>query len=489
MSRKNSPPLVELRHVCLTLGGRAVLRGATWTVRRGEGWLVTGPNGSGKTSLLRILAGRIWPDPGEKGGARIYHFGRGVSASPIGLEGRIAWLSPEAHQRLVRLDPPILAGDVILTGFANTLLLTHRPTLAQRAAARRLAKKLGVAQFWRRPWAELSQGQQRLVLLARALAPKPALLVLDEFSDGLDHAARVRVGEVIRGHLRAGAAIVVATHRADDVLPGLTRHLALKNGRAGTTGLAKGGVGMPLRGVRFHRARKRNPVGFADDFTLRFSHASIFVGDHRRTRRILRDITWTVMPGEHWAVLGPNGSGKSTLLRAIYGELPVARGGILQRFSDEKISRALPQARRRMGYVSPALQHHYAADLSVAEVVASGFQSTVGLLRSPTRAELARAAATLRQLGAGQLTRRRWGALSFGEARLALLARALAPKPQLLLLDEPGDGLAPAARRKFLHAVERAARGGTQIIIAAHRAEDLPAGVNCFLRLDNGRMV
>jgi molybdate transport system ATP-binding protein len=87
------------------------------------------------------------------------------------------------------------------------------------------------------------------------------------------------------------------------------------------------------------------------------------------------------------------------------------------------------------------------------------------------------------------LARRRWGALSFGEARLALLARSLAPKPPLLLLDEPGDGLAPAARAKFLRAVERAARAGAQIIIAAHRAEDLPPCVNRVLRLHHGRMV
>ena len=258
MSRKIPSPLVELRRVRLTLGGRVVLRDATWTVRRGEGWLVTGPNGAGKTSLLRILAGIIWPDQGRKGGERIYHFGRRASASPIGLEGRVAWLSPETHQRFARLDSPILAGDVILTGFANTLLLTHRATPAQRAAARAVAQKLGVAQFWRRPFPELSQGQQRLVLLARALASKPALLVLDEFSDGLDRTARERVGAAIIRRLRAGTAVVVATHRAGDVLRGLTRHLALNAGAANEvplpTKIGRGlkRVGTPLRGIRAH---------------------------------------------------------------------------------------------------------------------------------------------------------------------------------------------------------------------------------------------
>jgi molybdate transport system ATP-binding protein len=497
MSQKTSPPLVELRGVRLTLGGRAVLRDVAWTVLRGEGWLVTGPNGSGKTSLLRILTGQVWPDAGRRGGVRRYYFGRGVSASPIGLAGRIAWLSPETHQRLARLDTPILAGDVILTGFANTLLLTHRPTLVQRAEARVLAGKLGVTQFWRKPFAELSQGQQRLVLLARSLVSKPALLVLDEFSDGLDDAARARVGLAIGHRLRAGVAVIVATHRAADVLPGLTRHLTLHKGHALEVPKLKRtrkAIETPLS--RFSGIRKSDVNRLPDspspptaDFTLRFSHASVFIGDHLRTQRILHNINWMVRAGEHWAVLGPNGSGKSTLLRAIYGDWPVARGGSLERFGGDKNFRALPDARRRMGYVSPALQQQYLAEASVADVVASGFQSTVGLLRVPTRAELTQALATLRRLGVGRLAGRRWGELSFGEARLALLARALAPKPRLLLLDEPCDGLAPAARARFLRAVERAARGGIQVILAAHRAEDLPAWVNHVLRLHNGRMV
>jgi molybdate transport system ATP-binding protein len=478
--------LVELRNVRLTLGGKVVLQGVSWAVHRGEGWLVTGSNGAGKTSLLRILAGRIWPDPGAQGGTRQYHFDKIASDSPIGLEGRLAWLSPETHQRFARLDAPLSAGDAILTGFANTFLLTHRPTAGQRASARVVAAKLALLHLWREPFAELSQGQQRLVLLARALVAKPKLLVLDEFSDGLDHATRLRVGAAIRQRLRAGAAIVVATHRAGDILPGLTRHLVLKQGTAAEASLIKKAT--KLRKISSAQLSKPCPRP-AGAPMLEFRKASVAIGDHRQVKRILHDIDWTVFPGEHWAVLGPNGSGKSTLLRAIYGELAVARGGVLRRFNRTEIELPLPQARQWMGYVSPMLHHHYAADLSVAQVVASGFQSTIGLLRTPTRRELGNAQATLRQLGVGHLARREWGALSFGETRLALLARALAPQPKLLLLDEPCDGLAPAARKRFLRIIQRAARAGAQIIATAHRREDLPACMNRTLRLHNGRVI
>jgi len=489
MSKKIPLPLAELRNVRLTLGGRLALRGVTWAVRRGEGWLVTGPNGAGKTSLLRILTGRRWPDAGKHGDERVYCFGGETSASPIGLEGRIAWLSPETHQRFARLGTPMAAGEVILTGFANTLLLTHRPSGRQRASARTIAGKLGIASLRLRPFAGLSQGQQRLVLLARALAPSPQLLVLDEFSDGLDQAARARVGKILAKNLRAGAAVVVASHRAGDGLPGLTRQLAMRAGKAMEVPILKClvRVGTPLRGVHGRLGEPSLPR--ADISTLQFVRASVYVGDHARTKRILHDLNWTVRQREHWVVAGPNGSGKSTLLRAIYGELPVARGGLLQRFGKDERALPLPEARRRMGYVSPALQHYYAADVSVEEVAASGFQSTIGLLCAPTQTELAKARASLRNLGAGHLAKRRWGALSFGEARLALLARALVIKPKLLLLDEPGDGLAPKARTRFMQMVESAAKAGTQIILAAHRAEDLPACINRVLRLHNGRVI
>jgi molybdate transport system ATP-binding protein len=484
MSRLSQPPLVELRNIRLTLGGKVVLSNVSWAVYRGEGWLVTGANGAGKTSLLQILAGRIWPDPGSQGGMRRYHFDKTASDSPIGLEGRLAWLSPETHQRFARLDAPLSAGDAILTGFAHTLLLTHRPTPVQRATARAFADKLGLARFWRRPFPELSQGQQRLVLLARALAAKPRLLVLDEFSDGLDCATQILVGAVIRQRLQAGVAVVVATHRSSDILPGLTRHLVMRKGATKEIPMTKG---KPQ-----HKLRKRigKPLLLSPGAPiLEFTHASISIGDHAKVKRILHDIHWTVLPGEHWAVLGPNGSGKSTLLRAIYGELPVARGGALQRFGRTERELPLPEARRQMGWVSPALHHNYTADNSVAEVVASGFQSSIGLLRSPSSHELVRAQAALCNLGVGRLAGRRWGTLSFGETRLVLLARALALKPRLLLLDEPCDGLAPGARNSFLRAVACAAQAGAQIIVAAHRAEDLPVCVNRTLHLNNGRMI
>jgi len=481
---------VELRGIRLTLDGRVVLRNVNWTVRAGEGWRVTGPNGAGKTSLMRILTGRQWPDAGPRGGERRYFFDRQATASPIGLTRHIAWLSPELHRRFARLETPLTAGDIMLTGFAGTLLLTEPPNRTQRAAAQKLAKTHGALAFWRRPFAELSQGQQRLVLLVRALVLKPRLLVLDEFSDGLDEANLRRITRALIRCRRAGCAVVVATHRAADDFAGLSHHLHLQAGRVltGKVPEKKSPTLRPATGLPEFNI-PTNPPKKGRKSTFRLANAAVAIGDHARVTRILHEINWTVYPGENWAVLGPNGCGKSTLLRTIYGELSVAHGGMLERFGRDAVALPLPAARRRMGFVSPALQHLYEADVSVAEVVASGFQASVGLLQQPTAAEFKQAQLALRSLGIAKLAARRWGTLSFGEARLALLARALVPRPKLLLLDEPCDGLAPAARARLLGLVDRAVQRGAQVVIAAHRREDLPACINRVLRLKHGRIV
>jgi molybdate transport system ATP-binding protein len=187
-------------------------------------------------------------------------------------------------------------------------------------------------------------------------------------------------------------------------------------------------------------------------------------------------------------VTGPNGSGKSTLLRLIAGDVHPALGGSVQRF-DLTPEDTLWDLRRRIGYVSPAFQAAYRENLSGLEVIASGFRSSVGLLEKPAPAELRRAAALARRLGLATLARRSTLAMSYGEFRRILLARALVHAPRLLVLDEPLDGLDVAGRRAMSRVLEDVARGGTSLVLVTHHEEDWPRCLTHHARLEGGRLV
>jgi len=120
--------------------------------------------------------------------------------------------------------------------------------------------------------------------------------------------------------------------------------------------------------------------------------------------------------------------------------------------------------------------------------VLSGFTGTIGLVRPPLDAERARAAEALRWLGLERLAGRSILTCSYGELRLLLLARALAPAPEALLLDEPFAGLDPGARAALRAAVDGLARRGTGLVLVTHHEDELPPAVTRRARLEAGRL-
>ena len=208
------------------------------------------------------------------------------------------------------------------------------------------------------------------------------------------------------------------------------------------------------------------------------SHADIY----RDYRPVIRDLTWTLRAGEHWAVLGPNGAGKSTLLSLLYGDLHPALGGTIERAGLSTGDR-IEDWKHRVAWVSPELQAEHFAAHSLEEVVISGRYASIGLNEPPTAADRRSARRWLEFFHIGALRDRGPRSVSYGQMRLALLARAMANDPELLLLDEPCTGLDGDVRERVLHEIERLARGGTQIVMAVHDAEDIVPAVRNVLQL------
>jgi iron complex transport system ATP-binding protein len=219
-----TPPALRLDGVGLDRDGTSILHGIDWHVADGERWVVLGPNGSGKTSLLRIASLYLHPSRGEVAVA-----GEVLGRTDVrALRTRIGLASP-AFGDLLR--PQLTAREIVMTARHAALEpWWHRYDDADRARAGALLARFGVAHVADRPIATASSGERQRVLLARAFAGDPVLVLLDEPTAGLDLGGRedlvARLGAVDPG----GPATVLVTHHVEEVPTGTTHALLLRAG-------------------------------------------------------------------------------------------------------------------------------------------------------------------------------------------------------------------------------------------------------------------
>jgi molybdate transport system ATP-binding protein len=380
--------------------------------------------------------------------------------------------------------------EAVTTGLFNEDIPLTTPTRAQRAKVARTLSRFGLRALRRRSILSLSYGQRRLVLVARALIGEPRVLLMDEIFNGLDSGVRVKLRTLLARSLkRSKAAWVLTTHRSKELPVGLTHVAHIDHGRftaqqpirtardlvAPRTSMKRAKC-VPLS-QRRHRTAAVTPL-------IRLSGVSLF----RDYRPVLREVNWTVRPHEHWAILGRNGSGKSTLLDLLHGDMHPALGGTIER-RGAPFGTRIEEWKRRVGFVAPELQaDHYLAK-SLEEIVISGRYASVGLNEPPTRKDGQVAARWLAYFGLERLRDRGPRQVSYGQMRLALIARAMVNEPQLLLLDEPCTGLDHATREHVLELIDALARAGTQLIMAVHDEEDIVPSVRHVLRLKGGRAI
>lgn len=220
----NVSPLIELDDITVRLGSRWFLENTTWRIRPGEHWAVLGPNGSGKSTLARTLVGEVPVVQGRVRRSRL-------------LEGAIRYVSPEAARYVYELEQQEMAcrdfsgrsGETTLV--ADLIRAGNGCEPGSEASLRKISQRMGIESLLFSPVCGVSTGEMRKVLLARALFGRPRMLILDEPFDGLDAASRSSLARLVGSLMRNGLSLVLITHRPDEILPGITHVISLREGR------------------------------------------------------------------------------------------------------------------------------------------------------------------------------------------------------------------------------------------------------------------
>ncbi len=222
--------MIELSNVSLRRKNRLILSGINWTVKDGEHWVLYGRNGAGKTMLLEIICGYLFPTEGE-----LVRFGKHHGEYDIReLRKRIGYISTflkgmfSGRERVV---------DVVTSGLFGSVGLWCEPESDDRESARRLLASIGMGNRENDRFGELSDGEQGKVLILRALINDPRLLLLDEPSKGLDFGSREDLLLALETlSKRQSTSIVLVTHHTEEITPLFGRIMVLHEGRPLFTG-------------------------------------------------------------------------------------------------------------------------------------------------------------------------------------------------------------------------------------------------------------
>ena len=337
----------------------------------------------------------------------------------------------------------------------------------------------------------LSSGELRKFQLAKALLTSPRVLILDNPFIGLDAATRDLLTDLLARIAAMGTMqLVLVLSMLDDIPPFITHVVPVAD--------RKVSVKLPRKDWLEHLARldgetEDKQKQTLDDLRRRvedlsYSHANYTspevvklnrVSIRYGERTILKELDWTVMRGEKWALSGENGAGKSTLLSLICADNPQSYACDIHLFGRKRgTGESIWEIKSHIGYVSPEMHRAYLKNLPAIDIVASGLHDSIGLYKRPKEEELAVCEWWMDVFGVAALKDKPFLQLSSGEQRLALLARAFVKDPELLILDEPLHGLDTYNRRRVKAVIEAFChRRDKTLIMVTHYANELPATI------------
>lgn len=454
--------------------GRSLRNPHTFSVRRGKCYAVIGENGSGKTSLGKIIE-KGWNIctnviKGDKNALNI----RNIEFSDIhSLTGCSVSYYQQRFEAAHNDDVP-----------------TVEEVIGDRISSERwedLCRRLSLDDILHKKVNFLSSGELRKFLIINLFSETPDILIIDNPYIGLDAPSRTLLDELLQSITEEGTAVVLLLCNPVDIPSFCHYILPLKEMEIGKMITSDECTDTFLQSLFPERGCVDKMPIAADCGTVDFDTAVELNKCNVSYGRniILRDVSWTVKAGEKWALLGANGSGKSTLLSLVYADNPQGYRNDIVLFDHQRgTGESIWDIKRRIAYISPEMHLYFNDAADVLTVVASGFFDNVGCFRRPDDTQKAVAMQWMKAFGVEHLAQRRFPTLSSGEQRLVLIARTLLKNAPLLILDEPLHGLDVSRKALVARAVERIAQQpGMSLIYVTHYAHEIPPCVTRTMHL------
>ena len=452
------------------------LQHLNWEVQSGQHWVITGGNGAGKSALIAALTGTV----------------NIISGQLQGLPERIGVVSFAAQEALINQerqkdDADIL--DVISIGTPVRNIIFDDCLDPQ--TAQKMITKFDLDYLLDRAFRKLSTGESRKVMLVRALSCKPQLLLLDEPFEGLDIDTFALLQDYLQ-EIALQVPMIMVLNRFDEI-PAFITHIAyMEQGQLlhqidkqdteaynnlyqllhlKTTELSVPACD-PLSSIP--KLDPSQPLVRLTDLTIKYDE---FV--------LIDKLNWTIEPNQHWQLSGPNGAGKTAVLSIITGDHPQCYNNDILVFGFQRgQGESIWQIKQFIGYVSTALQWEYRVQISLRNVIISGFYDSIGLYSKASDRQKSIADQWLALLGMSDRADQPFQKLSYGDQRLLLIARAMVKHPPLLILDEPCLGLDDINRQLVLALIEKICAGSeTAVIYVNHHPQDKIAGIENYLAL------
>ncbi len=481
-------PLLRVNGVGKRFPGVVALADVSLALGRGEVLGLLGENGAGKSTLLKILSGAQRPDTGEivlDGEPQVF-------AQPHEAQGKgIVTIYQE-----FTLIPTLSVAENIMIGRE-----AGRGGFVNWAATNRAAKqaldRLGLAIEPRRLVRDLSIADQQMVEIARALSVEARLIIMDEPTAALSAAEVGRLLDLVRVLRARGIGIIYVTHRLDEVMAVCDRATVLRDGRlVGSVEIAKASVDQLITMMVGRDLGTFAPVegGAARPGppALRVAHLTTGRNSLDPHATAVTDVSLSVQPGEILGIAGLVGAGRTEFARAVFGADPIASGTIL--LDERPVTIRTPADAIALGIgLVPEDRKQQALFLSLA-IRNNLAVAAMGRLRAPfdyvadawekALVREFRTALGIRMASPDQVIAN----LSGGNQQKVVLARWLALKPKILIVDEPTRGIDVAAKAEVHQLLGRLAREGIAVIVISSELPEVIGLADRIVTLCEGRL-